>query len=109
MNPVQVEEILAADPQTAKELLYDIRQAAAGQRSAAAAAASARSGGAVGPWCRSGPGTASRLAHSTPGALSSSTTFDEPAGGLGSPLKDSCTGFTRHAAAPMAYLRAGCM
>lgn len=74
-----MEEILAADPQTAKELLYDIRQAAAGQRSAAAAAALARSGRAAAAWCRGAdPGTALRLAHSTPGV----------------PMRSSCDGVT---------------
>ena len=68
LKPLQVEEILAADPQTAKELLYDIRQAAAGQK-AAAVAASGRSGALGFRGCRGDPATASRLAHSTPGAL----------------------------------------
>lgn len=52
-----MEDILAADPQLAKELLFDIRQAEAARRAAAAAPASARpapnappdTGGAAGP------------------------------------------------------------
>ena len=37
---MQMEDILAADPQLAKELLFDIRQAEAARRAAAAAARS---------------------------------------------------------------------
>lgn len=60
----EVEDILAADPQTAKELLYDIRQAEAARRAAAVSPQ-----GGPGAWRRAGSGTAPRPAHSTPGVI----------------------------------------
>lgn len=61
---MQVEDILAADPQTAKELLYDIRQAEASRKAAAAASPQ----GGPGTWRRAAPGASPRPPHSTPGA-----------------------------------------
>lgn len=71
-----MEDILAADPQLAKELLFDIRQAEAARRAAAAAPASARPGpnappgtaGAAGPRSHAPRGSSLRAYRISSGA-----------------------------------------